>query len=173
MQDEQDQLDDIPSSTDIVSAAVPSDEPYSFQRHIQLQPDYEKTQPLKPTRISPLSSILQSLPVSVSQTTFQPAEEKLPLPLARLPPELLEPIFAHLDVRSIERFALTCWRARYLTAHSSVWRRIVQFLYKPPIIDVEELGNLVQKHGKEWRTVLIEEERVRFDGCYISVCHYV
>lgn len=33
--------------------------------------------------------------------------------------------------------------------------------------------DLVQKHAGEWRTTLIEEERVRMDGCYIAVCHYM
>ncbi|CAD6572904.1 MAG: hypothetical protein TREMPRED_000685, partial [Tremellales sp. Tagirdzhanova-0007] len=35
------------------------------------------------------------------------------------------------------------------------------------------IGDLAEKHRGEWRTTLIEEDRIRMDGCYISVCHYV
>lgn len=205
-----------PSSTDIVSSAAPVDEPYSFQRHIQVHPDYEKhplplhvssiisesqaqSQPQStttsslhatttttnttttiqapPSRPSPLTSLLSSLPISPNEITFQPQEESLPLPFALLPLELVEPILHHLDVATIERFAQTCWRARIITARSTVWKRIVKGIYKPPamIPDVDgwRVGELNAKHGEEWRTTFVEEERVRMDGCYISVCHYM
>ncbi len=32
---------------------------------------------------------------------------------------------------------------------------------------------LAHRHGLDWRTTLIEEPRVRYDGVYIAVCHYV
>lgn len=35
------------------------------------------------------------------------------------------------------------------------------------------MADLGRKYGAEWRTVLVEEERVRMDGCYIAVCHYM
>lgn len=216
-------LDDTPSSTDLVSAAVAPDEPYTFQRHIQLQPDYEK-QPLglQPTkaspasawsRPSPLTAILDALSIPAERTQFLPEEENLPVPIAKLPAELLETVLAFLDVASIERFAMTCWRARYLTARAGVWRKFVQGIWRGPgmlpecqgrldgpdtdssseteaddgdrrsaIAAVQEttrdrelrrIRELVSRHKGEWRTTLIEEERVRMDGCYISVCHYV
>lgn len=34
-------------------------------------------------------------------------------------------------------------------------------------------NDLVERHDGEWRTTFIEEERIRMDGCYISVCHYI
>lgn len=168
-----------PSSADVVSAVAPADEPYSFQRHIQLQPDYEKAAPLvmiaMSTRPSPLTALLTSLPISPAQTEFLPADENLPLPLARLPSELLDPILYHLDATSIERFGMTCWRARYLTAISDVWKRISMGIYRGPAMVPEgwRPEDMAKKHRGEWRTTVIEEERVRMDGCYIAVCHYM
>lgn len=104
---------------------------------------------------------------------FKPQEDA-PMPLALLPPELLEHVLQRLDVGSLEAFGSTCWRARSLTAHSGVWKRLVERIYQPPVIDQEaEIGELVKRHHGEWRTMLVEHERVRMDGCYISVCHYI
>ncbi|WWD17034.1 hypothetical protein CI109_101471 [Kwoniella shandongensis] len=177
-----------PSSTDIVSASAPADEPYSFQRHIQMQPDYVKSNlPIHPdprtvdeqlSTLAPpsvLTRLLETLPVPPQTLSFLPADEDLPIPISKLPAELLDPILAHLDVTSIERFASTCWRARYLTHVSNVWRRLVLGIYKPPAMIPEEVEvrDLVKRHRGEWRTTFLEEERVRMDGCYIAVCHYI
>jgi F-box protein 9 len=188
-----DPVDETPTSTDVVSSAAPVEEPYSFQRHIQVQPDYEKP-PILPaplehppptvkpepntiSRLSPLTSLLSKLPIPADQITFLPADENLPLPLAGLPLELLDPILSYLDVASIERFALTCWRARYVTSRTPKWKRVVEGLYKPPGVlppgmSVKDL-DVMRRYTGEWRTALMEEERVRMDGCYISVCHYM
>ncbi|KAK4685981.1 F-box protein 9, partial [Tremellales sp. Uapishka_1] len=174
-----------PSSADVVSSAAPIDEPYSFERHIQLHPDYEKSAPPLPiapsaklsitTRCSPLTTIFRSLPVPTSDLVFLPQDEDLPLPLASLPHELMEPILSHLDVGSLERFGSTCWKARYLTSRAQAWQAIARGIYRPPAMVSAELDitELNKRHNGEWRTTVLEEERVRMDGCYISVCHYI
>ncbi|KAK8864651.1 hypothetical protein IAR55_001901 [Kwoniella newhampshirensis] len=179
-----------PSSTDIVSPSAPVDVPYSFQRHLQFQPDYVKAAPpLAPTTSiddqlttintlaspSVLTTLLDSLHVPAHSLTFLPADEDLPTPISKLPSELLDPILTHLDVTSIERFASTCWRARYLTHVSNVWRKLALGIYKTPAMVPDGLGvrDLVRRHRGEWRTTFLEEERVRMDGCYIAVCHYI
>jgi F-box protein 9 len=140
--------------------AAPTIQPeYTFQRTIQTLPDYT------PTGQSSLSVLLAER----SDLAFIPFEDR-PIPIASLPLELLEPILYRLDVRSIERFAQTCWQARALTAKSLVWRRIVQRIYSA---FMPGWGQLADRHAGEWRTALIEEPRLRFDGCYISVCHYI
>jgi hypothetical protein len=54
--------------------------------------------------------------------------------------------------------------------HSS----LCQQLYQPPILPSEvSLQSLVQRHGMDYRTTFLEERRVRYDGVYISVCHYM
>jgi F-box protein 9 len=104
-----------------------------------------------------------------------PADEDLPCPISILPRELLEGVISHLDVGSVESFGSTCWYARYITAHSETWRVRAERIYGRPALNPEErsMKDLGQKYGGEWRTVLVEEERVRMDGCYIAVCHYM
>nr|XP_019046593.1 hypothetical protein I302_05343 [Kwoniella bestiolae CBS 10118]OCF25523.1 hypothetical protein I302_05343 [Kwoniella bestiolae CBS 10118] len=178
-----------PSSTDIISPAPPTIEPYSFARHIQTAPDYEKSHPppslptptTQTTSLSPLTKLFNDLPVPPSELSFQPEEEELPCPITKLPSELFEPILMNLDVTSIERFGSACWKSRWLTHVSLTWRNIAERIYRPPAMlpppprPEETIGvrDLVKRHRNEWRTTVVEEERVRMDGCYIAVCHYI
>ncbi|WRT66627.1 uncharacterized protein IL334_003586 [Kwoniella shivajii] len=228
--DIQNDLPPTPSSSDIISPTPPSVEPYSFARHIQMAPDYEKasssttltseqspttstmTKPITPIdsppiSLSPLTAMFQSLIIPPNEIQFVAAEEDLPCPISNLPNELFEPILNRLDVTSIERFGSTCWRARYLTQYSNVWKRIAERIYIPPSIlplpeifseedeqdqgghvlnptkeetmpytvpvEVIQAKDLAKRHRNEWRTTFVEEERVRMDGCYIAVCHYI
>ena len=51
---------------------------------------------------------------------------------------------------------------------------MVKTIYQPPqIADDEELGALVTKYMTDYRRVYIEHPRVRYDGVYIAVCHYM
>lgn len=170
-----------PTSTDVVSSVAPQDAPYTFQKHLQFTPDYESKTSLKVSQ-SPLTTMFNTHPES-SSACFLAAEENNPIPIESLPPELLEVIFAHLDVLSLERFGTVSWKARFLTARSEVWRTLVKSIYKTPTVipsswargrsPEEILSELSRRHSGEWRTVLLEEERIRMDGCYIAVCHYV
>ena len=51
---------------------------------------------------------------------------------------------------------------------------MVKTIYQPPqIADEEEVDDLVTKYMMDYRRVYIEHPRVRFDGVYIAVCHYM
>ena len=51
---------------------------------------------------------------------------------------------------------------------------MVKTIYRPPQIpDDEELDAIVTKYMTDYRRVYIEHPRVRFDGVYIAVCHYM
>ncbi|OCF60933.1 hypothetical protein L486_00577 [Kwoniella mangroviensis CBS 10435] len=193
------ELPPTPSSSDIISSKPPSIEPYSFARHIQTAPDYEKTHLPAPAStttslpalsrpaesvypISPLTRMFNNLSIPSNELTFHPDEEELPCPITKLPNELFEPILMNLDVTSIERFGSACWKSRWLTHVSLAWRDIAERIYKPPAMlppapqiagDMQERLNLVKRHRNEWRTTVVEEERIRMDGCYIAVCHYI
>ncbi len=50
----------------------------------------------------------------------------------------------------------------------------MQAIYKPPqISDEDELEALVVNYMTDYRRVYIEHPRVRYDGIYIAVCHYM
>lgn len=53
-------------------------------------------------------------------------------------------------------------------------REFVQTTYKPPqISDEEEPEALAETYVGDFRRVFIEHPRVRLDGVYIAICHYV
>jgi F-box protein 9 len=64
------------------------------------------------------------------------------------------------------------WTNRFLLFIS--FRPFVETIYKPPQISPDEtLDDIVDKHSSDYRRVHIERPRVRLDGVYIAVCHYM
>ncbi|KAF8757997.1 F-Box protein [Rhizoctonia solani] len=105
---------------------------------------------------------------------FLPEDERQPVPIARVPDELLLHTLKLLDITSIERFALVCRRARVLTVDPDLWRDFVISTYLPPQIpDNVPLSDYITRFDYDMRRLYIEVPRLRMDGVYIAVCHYV
>lgn len=186
-----------------VTATPPPLEPYVFRTHTQLAPDYHS--PARtPVRshgdgegvhaewTDPLTRIINKFEEDLYAAVFAPEEEKWPVLLATLPDEVIENVVFFLDVQSLERFALTCKKARLLTRTAPVWRyvfeegcrlsrslilggrHLCERVYISPLVppDVKPY-DLAKHHGFDWRSTFLEERRLRYDGVYISVCHYM
>lgn len=129
-----------------------------------------------------------------SNLTFDPEEETEPVHVRVLPDELLVHILQFLDVAALERFATVNRKARILTLDSAIWRcvnmtipicpacRLFYLLYRervevtykaPQIAEDEDIGQLLSQHMQDYRRLYIEHPRVRLDGVYIAVCHYM
>ena len=135
-----------------------------------------------------LATLLKGFPVDLK---FEPENEKEPIFLNTLPEELLVLVISKLDPTSIERFASVSRRARVLSLDPGIWRYIfscplsaiadffcrrdlVRATYKPPQIpDLELLTPVVERVLFDYRRVYVEQPRVRLDGVYIAICHYV
>lgn len=53
-------------------------------------------------------------------------------------------------------------------------RELVNTTYRPPQVpDVESMVPVVERYLADYRRVYVEHPRVRLDGVYISVCHYM
>ena len=53
-------------------------------------------------------------------------------------------------------------------------RTFVEDLYVPPQITYdEEIDDLLDDYMNDYRRVYIEHPRIRLDGVYIAVCHYM
>lgn len=78
------------------------------------------------------------------------------------------------DWQTLEIAGRTCWKLRLLTRSPALWKLIVKETYFPPILDttVQPLEPLYQRHDLDWRTVFVNQPRVRLNGCYIAACHY-
>ncbi|KAF9454313.1 hypothetical protein P691DRAFT_754796 [Macrolepiota fuliginosa MF-IS2] len=106
--------------------------------------------------------------------TFEPEDELQPVAVNILPEEILVEIIRLLDHTSIERFGRACKKARVLTLESSIWRDLVTSTYKEPQIpDPDTLSEIITRYMFDYRRVYIELPRVRTDGVYIAICHYV
>ncbi|KAG8744997.1 hypothetical protein FRC10_009105 [Ceratobasidium sp. 414] len=109
-----------------------------------------------------------------SELAFAPEIEQEPVHLARIPDELLLHVLKLADIPSVERFALVCRRARLLTLDPDLWRDFVESTYVHPQIPADTLlGDIVSRFAGDLRRLYIEFPRVRLDGVYIAVCHYV
>ncbi|KAF8634601.1 hypothetical protein AX17_004190 [Amanita inopinata Kibby_2008] len=105
---------------------------------------------------------------------FEPHDEKQPLWLRTIPEELLVFILRLLDVTSIERFAAVCRKARVLSLDTTLWRELVLATYKPPqVSQSENVTSLIAGFLHNYRRMYIERPRIRLDGVYIAICHYV
>ncbi|KAJ7916231.1 hypothetical protein B0H13DRAFT_2323506 [Mycena leptocephala] len=109
-----------------------------------------------------------------SDLVFEPEDEQQPILLNVLPEELLILVIRKLDHTSIERFAAVSRKARVLSLDPAIWRELVVMSYKPPqIANLESLVSVVTQYHSDFRRVYIEHPRIRMDGVYIAVCHYV
>jgi F-box protein 9 len=119
-----------------------------------------------------LAQVLKNFPENL---VFEPEDEKEgPPPINLIPDELLLQILRILDYTTIERFAAVSRKARVLSLDSAIWRDFVQLAYKPPqIADEESIANVIELYNSDYRRAYIEHPRLRLDGVYIAVCHYM
>ncbi|KAJ6581588.1 hypothetical protein B0H19DRAFT_1115955 [Mycena capillaripes] len=118
-----------------------------------------------------LASLLEGFPPDL---VFEPEDEEQPIHLNVLPEELLVLIIRKMDHTSIERFAAVSRKARVLSLDPGIWRELVILSYKPPQVpSLESMIPVVTQYQSDYRRVYIEHPRVRLDGVYIAVCHYV
>ncbi|KAF8575209.1 hypothetical protein K439DRAFT_1420045 [Ramaria rubella] len=123
-----------------------------------------------------LISLLESWPQPL---LFAPEDEARGAPISRLPDEIICKILlclAHnVDVSTIERFAIVNRRARVLSLDTSLWRRVVKNTIVPQQLSdpTITLPKLTERYRCDYRRLFIEHPRLRFDGVYISICHYV
>ncbi|KAI9440575.1 hypothetical protein H4582DRAFT_1937842 [Lactarius indigo] len=118
-----------------------------------------------------LARIVADFPEVLS---FEPEDEKAPSFLQRLPDELVVHILRYLGTTAVERFACVSRKARVISLDTAIWRSFVETVYKPPQISPHEiLDDIVDDYSSDYRRIFIERPRVRLDGVYIAVCHYI
>ncbi|KAG8908636.1 hypothetical protein FRB99_004924 [Tulasnella sp. 403] len=109
---------------------------------------------------------------------FEPCDDRRNVPIAMLPDELVLTILWQLasarDVTSIERFASVNRKARLLSLDGTIWRQLVELTYTLPQISEDTTSLQIAKvYHFDYRNMFIHHPRIRTDGVYIAVCHYV
>ncbi|KAJ7577044.1 hypothetical protein C8J56DRAFT_972185 [Mycena floridula] len=118
-----------------------------------------------------LASLVASFPETL---TFEAEDELQKVPVRNIPDELIVNILRLSDPTSIERFATTTRKARVLSLDASIWRELVNLTYKPPqLSDLANLRLLADRFRLDYRRLFVEHPRIRIDGVYIAVCHYI
>jgi len=124
-----------------------------------------------------MTSIVSSFPSG--HVAFFPEDETSGVPIELLPVELIIRILRVLgrlgDYSSIESFASVSRKARLISLESTIWRDITSRLYVfPQIRRGQSFPEIVRsKYDNDYRQATIEHPRLRFDGVYIAVCHYI
>ncbi|KAI0725405.1 hypothetical protein C8Q72DRAFT_852664 [Fomitopsis betulina] len=117
-----------------------------------------------------LASIMAEWPALLE---FLPEDEGKPVHIQKLPVEVLLLMLRKLGTTALERYALVCRKARFLTLDMGIWKEFVEATYKPPqISDDLDLDGLLTTYLGDYRRLYIEQPRVRLDGVYIAICHY-
>ncbi|KAK0202566.1 hypothetical protein DFS33DRAFT_1263025 [Desarmillaria ectypa] len=128
----------------------------------------------KQTSIVPATSLANIVAGFPDKLHFEPEVEGDDVHLRKLPDEVLIKILTRLDPTSLERFATVNRKARVFSLDSTMWRKLVTATYRPPqVSDQEALHTVVARCLYDYRRVYIEHPRVRMDGVYIAVCHYI
>lgn len=81
------------------------------------------------------------------------------------------------SVSSIPYFALTCKKFFLLTRDPSIWQYACIRIFREPSMTLEQSkehqSRYVEKYDGHWMRMFIDRPRIRYDGVYISTCHYV
>jgi F-box protein 9 len=118
-----------------------------------------------------LANLLENFPQDLF---FEPEDERQGVPLNSLPDEMMVLILRSLDHTTIERFAAVNRKARLISLDSAIWRDFVEMTYIPPqILHEMEMDVIAESYLSNYRRMYIEHPRLRLDGVYIAVCHYI
>jgi len=172
-----------------------------YQRAFRSDPNVDRAYGKQQRELQPVGEQLQAMTLTDSSRTsdplpaeqpiqivvealrsealgFAPLDERLPVPIGVMPNELLVLCLLALALEGnatpIERMALVNRKLRMLTLEPTIWKSLVNVTYVPPqvatLVEAEDLG---RRYQFDYRRIFIERPRVRLDGVYISVCHYV
>lgn len=81
------------------------------------------------------------------------------------------------SVSTIPYFALACKKFFLLTRDQSIWQYACIRVFREPAMTLEESkeyqSRYVEKYDGHWMRMFIDRPRIRYDGVYISTCHYI
>ena len=125
------------------------------------------------------SDAISSLTKSLSSLTLlqiEPEDPEKPCYLATIPDELLLHILLHISITSLSslsRMALVCKKLFTLSQGENSLYKVLCFHYFRYFDPPSTLLLRIPEYNNDWRKMLIERPRLRFDGIYIATCHYL
>ena len=81
------------------------------------------------------------------------------------------------SVSTIPYFALTCKKFFLYSRDPSLWQYASVRVFRAPSMTLEQSKRYqmeyVRNYGGHWMRMFIDRPRIRYDGIYISTCHYI
>ncbi|KAG0748871.1 hypothetical protein G6F57_003115 [Rhizopus arrhizus] len=155
----------------------PAKEEEKFKHIVPIGNEY-----VPPTATLPkdvLSPLIEEF--SQQDTSYIPRLDYKTVAIAKLPGEIMLYLLRYLALHSlsaIPQFALTCKRFFLYTREPSIWQYASVRIFRLPSMTLEEskdyqLGKVMQQYNGQWLRMYIDRPRIRYDGVYISTCHYI
>ncbi len=80
-------------------------------------------------------------------------------------------------VSTIRYFALACKKFLLFSRDPSIWQYASVRVFRQPSMTLEQSRKYqmekVQKYDGHWMRMFTDRPRIRYDGVYISTCHYI
>jgi F-box protein 9 len=149
---------------------LPMRNPDDFQSGYSIQ-EYHPSS----TTTDTISTLTEAF-ASLSILRIEAEDSEKPCFLGTLPDELLVNILYHLSLDSLDslaRTALVCKKLFTLSQGENSLYKALCMHYFRPFDSPSTLLSRISEYNNDWRRMLIERPRIRFDGCYIATCHYL
>jgi F-box protein 9 len=124
----------------------------------------------------PITALTQTF-ASLEILSIEPEDPEKPCLLSTIPDELVLNILLQLSLQSLSSLVRTSQVCKKLLSlsqgESSLYKALCMHYFRyfdSPSITV---SRCLKDYGGDWRRMLIERPRIRFDGCYIATCHYL
>ncbi|KAI7902843.1 uncharacterized protein BX663DRAFT_508609 [Cokeromyces recurvatus] len=133
------------------------------------------------TRRDPLQDLIeQFLNEENGSLDYIPNLDYKPVLIAKLPSEIMLNIVRILvlhSVSTIPYFALVCKKFFLYSRDPSVWQYACIRSFRKPTMTLEQSRQYqmeyVKNYNGHWLRMFIDRPRIRYDGVYISTCHYI
>ena len=123
-----------------------------------------------------MMTTLTSSLTSLSILQIEPEDPEKPCYLSTIPDELILNILLHLSLASLSslsRISQVCKKLLFLSQGENSLYKALCLHYFRPFDTPSHLSLRVKDYNNDWRKMLIERSRLRFDGVYIATCHYL
>ncbi|KAI8084144.1 uncharacterized protein B0P05DRAFT_636303 [Gilbertella persicaria] len=131
-----------------------------------------------PTSKDPLTDLIEQF--LNEDLTYIPRLDYKPVSIAKLPSEIMLNVLKILalhSVSSISYFATVCKKFFLYTRDPSIWQYAAVRVFRQPSMTLEESRQECLKYVNtfdgNWMRMFIDRPRIRYDGVYISICHYI
>ncbi|KAI8330803.1 hypothetical protein EDC96DRAFT_44263 [Choanephora cucurbitarum] len=131
------------------------------------------------TRRDPLADLIEQF-LSEDDISYIPRLDYKPVAISKLPSEIILNILKILvlhSVSTIPYFARVCKKFFLYTRDPSIWQYACIRVFREPSMTLadsrQRCMEYVQKFDGHWMRMFIDRPRIRYDGLYISTCHYI